>query len=78
MKVVKIRHADMIFECIEELAGGIAPSNKTEYRVKSSFRALPSYFGTYCLTVAKQNHACGEAQGYTESVVSQVFALLCI
>lgn len=28
--VVEICHADMIFECMEELAGGIALSNRTE------------------------------------------------
>lgn len=30
MKVVEICHADMIFECMEELAVGIALSNRTE------------------------------------------------
>ena len=40
--------------CRHELAGGIAPSNRTEYRVKTSFRALPFAFGSYALTVASK------------------------
>ena len=42
------------FSCRHELAGGIAPSNRAEYRVKTNFRALPFAFGTYALTVASK------------------------
>lgn len=41
--------------------------------MKTSFRALPFAFGTYALTIAKQIHACDEAQRYTDSVVSEIF-----